>query len=212
MDTPTTATEFFERGVERERTKDYLGALADFRATLELDPTHAEAYFRRGWLIFCDVENPTITKIPQLTEAQRTAIIADMEQAIHHATAQQNWEMLAKCANFLGTFRGLGVSGWAIGLYNRVLEHDPQNATYWAGRAYCHFFEGHDAEALADYAEAIRLDPNHLSAYYGRGNLYERQRNRAAAAEDYRRVLELNPKEFKAVYLRDYINRYGKKS
>lgn len=207
-----TATEFFQRGIERERTKDFLGALADFRAVLELDPTHAEAYYWRAWLVFCDVENPSITKVPQMTPEQRLAVIADMEQAIHYAIAQNNRAALAKCASFLGIVRGLGVPGWGLDLYNRVLEHDPQNADYWTGRGDCHSVERRDTEALADYAEAIRLDPRHMWAYRSRGELYERQRNRTAAAEDYRRVLELQPTQYRAAYMRDYVNRYGKKS
>jgi tetratricopeptide (TPR) repeat protein len=45
---PYQPTWLLERGVTRELSRDYDGAILDFSKTIDLDPSNGEAYHRRG--------------------------------------------------------------------------------------------------------------------------------------------------------------------
>ena len=45
---PKTAEDYNNRGLERQNRGDLDGAIADYTKTIELDPTHALAYANRG--------------------------------------------------------------------------------------------------------------------------------------------------------------------
>jgi len=47
----TKVKNLHERGIEKTRKGDMQGALKDFTEVLKLDPKHADAYFRRGYLL-----------------------------------------------------------------------------------------------------------------------------------------------------------------
>ena len=44
-----TATEYYNRGVEKSDLKDYTGAISDYNKAIELNPDFASAYYNRGF-------------------------------------------------------------------------------------------------------------------------------------------------------------------
>ena len=66
--TPSTAEDFYNRGVEKGEKKDFQGAIADYNEAIRLNPNYAEAYIYRGAVYFL------------LGEPQKA--IADFNQAI----------------------------------------------------------------------------------------------------------------------------------
>src|SRR6267378_173670 len=46
--TPTTAADYVNRGIEEHQKGDYDGAIADFTKAIEIDPRAADAYMARG--------------------------------------------------------------------------------------------------------------------------------------------------------------------
>ena len=47
---PNSAAAYFERGKEKQRLKDYNGAIADYSKVIEIDSNNASAYNRRAGL------------------------------------------------------------------------------------------------------------------------------------------------------------------
>ena len=46
--TPTTAADYYNRGIQRRQAGDLDGAIDDYTKTIEIDPRHANAYNNRG--------------------------------------------------------------------------------------------------------------------------------------------------------------------
>jgi tetratricopeptide (TPR) repeat protein len=42
------AEQYFNKGLEKGKQKDYLGAIADYTKAIEINPKYMEAYYNRG--------------------------------------------------------------------------------------------------------------------------------------------------------------------
>ena len=62
----------------------------------------------------------------------------------------------------------------AVEHYTKMLDGDPNNATWFAFRGWARHKAGQTAEGLKDYAEAIRLNPTAASWYSNRGLIHLR--------------------------------------
>ena len=86
--------------------------------------------------------------------------------------------------------------------YNKKIEENPNNATYYNNRGLTYSRLEKFKEAIEDYDKAIKLDSNNASYYNNRGLTYSRLKKFEEAIEDYDKAIELDSSS--AIY---YYNR-----
>lgn len=95
----------------------------------------------------------------------------------------------------------------ALDQFNKAIELDPSNATYFYGRARTQLYLGDLNAAAADADHAIALDGNSAEAYYVRSLVYEWQENREGALAAAGKAIELDPSN--ASYYAERSSLYG---
>ena len=86
-----------------------------------------------------------------------------------------------------------GDSEAAIEHFTALIDHAPDFAAAWNGRATAYFSAGLYGPAMADIAHVLRLEPRHFGALTGLGVILEEAGKREQALAAYRMVLEINP-------------------
>jgi tetratricopeptide (TPR) repeat protein len=75
--------------------------------------------------------------------------------------------------------------------FTKMLEKDPNNATWYAFRGWAYVRTGKPDNALKDYSEAIRLRPQASAWYNNRGLIYAELKKYDEAIQDYNSALDL---------------------
>lgn len=86
-----------------------------------------------------------------------------------------------------------GENDAAIEHFSAVIDHAPDFAEAYHGRAQAYFAEGLAGPALADLEQALILNPHHFDALYGLGTVLEQLGEPALAYETYALVLKMHP-------------------
>ena len=81
----------------------------------------------------------------------------------------------------------------AVEHYTKMLDGDPNNATWFAFRGWARHKAGQTAEGLKDYAEAIRLNPTAPSWYSNRGLIHMEANKVDDAILDFSAAIDLIP-------------------
>ena len=82
--------------------------------------------------------------------------------------------------------------------YNKKIEENPNNATYYNNRGISYFKLENYKKSVKDYSKAIELDPNDAVYYYNRGLSHFKLENYEKSVKDYSKAIESNPNN--AVY------------
>jgi Tfp pilus assembly protein PilF len=147
--------------------------IADYNEAIELNPNHADAYYKRG------------DAYDELGEYEKA--IADYNKAIeldpNHALAYLN----RGCA-----YGEIGEYGKAIADYNKVIELRPNHALAYYNRGCAYGEIGDYDKAIADYNITIDRDPDDADAYYSRGLAYRKKCEGPKAASDLEKCIELS--------------------
>ena len=178
-ETPTnlqTAEEYFYSAYNKEKLKDYYGAIADYTKTIEFDPNDTDAYNNRG----------TVKYILK----DYYGAIADFTKAIeldpNDADAYYNRGI---------TKRKLKDNYGAIADYTKAIELDPNYADAYNNRGNLKYNLNDYYGAIADFTKAIELDPNYADAYYNRGNAKGYLKDYYGAIADFTKAIELEPND-----------------
>lgn len=148
-DNPQTATEYYNRGVERQSKGDINAAVADYTKAIELDPKSFSAYNNRG-------------NLRQDKGDLKGAILDYSTAAVinpRHATAFFN---LGHAYQSRKDYPG------AIREYGKAIEVKPDYAMAYANRGLCQLYEGNDAEAQKDFDHSVKINgemKNSLDGY-----------------------------------------------
>lgn len=86
----------------------------------------------------------------------------------------------------------------AIALFDRLIDRDPGNASYYNNRGLLCFQMGEYIDALDDYDQAIALSPLLSQVYNNRANCHAALGNLDEAVADYDTALDLNPTDINA--------------
>ncbi len=81
----------------------------------------------------------------------------------------------------------------AIGHFSALVEHAPQFAEGWNGRATAYFLAGQHGLSLRDIGRTLQLNPRHFGAISGMGMIMEARGDVVAALKAHRMVQELYP-------------------
>ena len=90
--------------------------------------------------------------------------------------------------------------------YNKKIEENPNNATYYKNRGNTYFDLKKFEEAIKDYDKAIELDSNNATYYKNRGFTYSRLKNFEEAIKDYDKAIKLDSNN--ATYYNNRGNTY----
>jgi len=196
------AIQRYNAGVDKLTAGDFVGAIAEFTAALEIDPTDPDAFYNRGYShhVLGQFEaaandyGSAIALNPEFADAYGNRCyaayllndyeqaIADCEQAI--ALKDDNPDFFINRGN---AYDDLAVMAKA--------DANPELA------------QEYHSKAIADYDAAIALKPDHAKAYYNRALAHNRFGNNTAAAADYTASIKYNS-QFAEAYFNRGITHY----
>lgn len=172
------------RGLAKEKSGDYTGALLDYRSALKLDPDHALAK-RNISTITARAEQKQEIHAPLLNEA----IAADPHLPFTYAarayqrSQQKNWK-------------------GAIEDYTHALKIDSLNKDYYFNRGIVRENISDWDGALHDYIKAISLQEDFTKAWLNHGKILMKLNRIVEAIEDYTVALTYQPDYALAYYHR----------
>jgi tetratricopeptide (TPR) repeat protein len=169
-----TAQEWLEAAHAKWEGKDYNGAIEDCTKAIQLDPSYADAYRRRGAAY-------TDKKIYDKA-------LADTNEAIRlkpdYAEAYNNR------GNIYYNKKDYEM---ALKDYNTCIEIKPDYAEAYNNRGGIYSIKKDFEIALIDYSTAIRLKPDFAAAYHNRGIIYLNKKNAENALNDFNTAIRLKP-------------------
>jgi len=191
--TALTAEEYFYRGYEKVKLKDYYSAIEDYSKALELNPNYTDAFNNRGNAKF---------KLKDYYSA-----ISDYSKAIelepnYSKVYRNRGDMKFILEDFYG----------AISDYNKAIELDPNNIKAYGNRGNLKFILEDFYGAISDYSKAIELDPNNSMNFYNRGNVKKNLNDSYGAISDYNKAIALDPTYSDAYFNRGQLKRNLKDS
>lgn len=81
----------------------------------------------------------------------------------------------------------------AIGHFTAIIDHAPDFAEAWNGRATAYFNQGALGPSIGDIQHVLALNPRHFGALAGLGMIFEELGEPGKALEVYRAALAINP-------------------
>jgi hypothetical protein len=146
---PDQVRGLYDHALRAAAAQDFLGALKLLDRVIELDPTHAEAYYKRG---------NALKSLGQLHAA-----IASYDQAI-----QRKHDYTFAYCNRGVVQQALGLNMEALASYDSAITHDPSDAMTHYNRALLLQELSRWDEVVASYDRAISIDPAFSDAHYNR--------------------------------------------
>lgn len=208
------AEKYFNAGINKEKSKDYIGAILDYTKAISLNPNYDLAYSNRAYSKLYSNDftgalqdfdkaiqlNPNNIAIALLYKS-RAAVkekLKDYKGAIDDVTKSIDFKIddtnNEKSIKFsfrayykfeLKDFEG------AIKDYTNAIELNPKNILAYCYRGYSKSYLGDDDKAIADLNKAIAIDSNSSLAYYIRGNIKENIGEISGACEDWNRASQM---------------------
>jgi len=87
----------------------------------------------------------------------------------------------------------VGDTTTAIEHFTAIIDHSPEFAEGWNGRATAFYTAGEFGPAVADIAHVLQLNPRHFGALSGLGSILESTENPERALEVYEAALAIHP-------------------
>ncbi|MBC7854902.1 MAG: tetratricopeptide repeat protein, partial [Pirellulaceae bacterium] len=188
---PTTAADYYNRGMARKLPQEYNEALADFTKAIELDQGFVDAYFSRSSVYASDADSEkrdhvkAIADLSKMLDLEPQRFSARFNRALSYESEQEYDKAIADYSRVFEKDTDFSRSAGSSDLYLAMTYH-------YRGRAYQ--WHKHDyAKAVADFTEALRLDPKIEMVHYRRGNAYHELKEYAKAEEDYAIALKSRP-------------------
>ncbi len=165
-----SARSYWQRGVKKEISGDYEGAVADFTKAIEIDPNYAPAYDSRGIAHFRLGNNVELA-------------LADFSKAI-----EIDPENVNAYSNRCSAYRILKQWANAANDCDRAVEIAPDFPNVYNSRGNLRIDMKQYQGAIADFNRAIELKPDIGQPYYNRGRAYRILRRNTEALADFRQA------------------------
>ena len=207
--------ETLARAKEHQSAGRLPAAFDDLRAVLQLDPTHAEAHYLIGVVLFglgrwdeaIDALRMSLRIEPgDATVWHYLGSVLSQRNRLDEATVclQRALELAPhqeRLHNFLGTlFERQGRAPEAEACLRSALSLDPNYAIAHSNLGNVLLHVGRADEALASYRRAVELNPNLAAAHYNLAHAWQTLGNHDEAAGSYQRAVALQPDFVEAHY------------
>ncbi|MEI6063052.1 MAG: tetratricopeptide repeat protein [Pseudanabaena sp. ELA748] len=135
---PKDAEDYYNRGVDKQKSGDKQGAIADYNEAIRLNPNLAAAYTNRGGAKF--------------ESGDKQGAMADFNEAIRlDPNLADAFRIRGDAKDDIGDKKG------AIADYNEAIRLDPNLAEAYSNRGAVYANSGEKLKALPDLHEASRL-------------------------------------------------------
>ena len=160
----------------------YDDAIESFTLAIQMDPSFAPAYSKRGLAYY--------------NKREYAQSISDFTKAIDLERRPPN--LARDYYNRGNAHYGMSSFDYAIIDYNLALRLDPNLALVYLNRGNAYGIKKDYNRAISDYSQAIRLDPNLTSAYFNRGVTYYSNNEIDKAIADWEALLRIDPNHVNA--------------
>lgn len=171
----TTARDYCNRGVARQKKGDLDGALADFSQAIELNPQDSTAYNNRG--------------LAQMAKGDLDSALADYDRALQ--ISPRNFQI--RTSRGIARQRNGDLDG-AIADYDIAIKLWKTYVPAYRNRANVKMAKKDFDGALADYNFLLAINPKDASAYYNRSLIATAKGDPDAARANFNRAIKLDPK------------------
>ncbi|QNL97164.1 tetratricopeptide repeat protein [Treponema sp. Marseille-Q4132] len=179
---PSTAAEFYSRGVERQNGEEWYEATELFLEAVRINPAYADAWFR---LAECAYQlGQYDTSLGYLSSAEKYA---------RNSTAVQNLRGMCRIA--------LGNLSEARLIFEKILAQYPNDVNARFGMAELDLFSGRISAAEGKYAEALERDPSNRKALLSLAFVSAERDNAAAASRYMSQALRYHSGEAEVHYM-----------
>ena len=215
-----TAETYLERGNEKEKLKDYSGAILEFTKAINVKPDYINAYFSRGnqkfYLQDYSAAIEDYSNVIKLNSREETsyfnrglakAKIEDYKGAIEDFSKVIEIEPKNADAYF---YRGMAKSDIedykaAIEDYTNAIEINPKYTLAYFNRGLAKWKFDDDKGAIENFSKVIEIEPKNADAYFKRGIAKGKIRDYKGAIEDFSKVIEIEPKNAPAFFNRGIV-------
>jgi len=183
---PTSARDYYARGLKRENAKRFDEALADYQKAGDLDPQFFDAHFSRSSLCAAkkDYRSATAALTASL-KARPKDYSALFNRGLYHQYQRQYDAAIADYTLALAEDADFSHNG-------SPPEECRARAHHYRGRVY-QWFKKDDTKAIDDYTEALRLDPAIEMVLYRRGQSYHSIKEYSKAHADFEQAVKQDP-------------------
>jgi tetratricopeptide (TPR) repeat protein len=172
------AIAYYDRGLAWAKKNETDKALADYNASLKINPDYQNAYISRG----------NALKL----KGRADDAIADYDKAISLDPAKAGLAFY----NRGNSWRDKNENDKAIADYNQAISLMPQYVNAYIARGNIYKTKTDYDRAMADYDKAISIDPAKASlAYYHRGVTWWKKSEPEKAIADYNQYISMSPKD-----------------
>jgi tetratricopeptide (TPR) repeat protein len=194
------AMRYYQLGLKSSLAKE---KVKYFSKALQLDPTLAEAYRKRGAHYFFQGKlDKAIEDFTRVIELKPCSAAAYQMRGVAYLKKGHPEGLLAELNRLALKYTDLGVPESADVLLSadgdltRAIELNPHMVSAYAYRAEVHRLRGRTSDAIRDCSMAVRLRGDSLSvarAYATRAKLYRQAGQKELSEADYRRSVALDP-------------------
>jgi serine/threonine protein kinase len=170
------ATEFFNRGLQCHKNKDFQGAIDNYAVAIALNPNSAFTYHNRG---------------SSYTDK------GDYDQGI-----KDYGKAIDLNPNYASAYYGRGLAykkkynyDQAIKDCSKAIELKSNYREAYIVRGNAYYSKGDYSQAIKDYNEAIKIKPDYTIAYENRALAFDKKGETSKAQADRQKAKELNEKK-----------------
>jgi tetratricopeptide (TPR) repeat protein len=142
-----TEADFFARALDKEKNKNYKGAIRYYTKALKLDSTNIEIWERRGFA------KSNLHLYP--------SAILDFEQLIKLNPNNSNYYYVSGVMKYtIKDYKN------AIIDYTKAIDINPEDANLYSERGRCKFSSNDFEGAFADFTKSLMINPNNSEVIY----------------------------------------------
>ena len=220
---------YYNDGITDLNKKNYSKAIKNFSRVIELNPTFADAYIKRGRCYYEVKQYKSASE--DLEQAYKLAPndehIRSMHKILHEGLAASNGGKAALKTALKAAFKeeskpslaakdyyNDGITNLNERNYSKALENlsraiklDPKYIDAYGKRAMVYAQNEQYDKAILDYTKVIELDSENNSGYHERGMCYYILGQHKNALEDINKAVKLNPNDEKLRHMQLFLQK-----
>jgi len=172
--------DYLKKGNEAEKTKNYQGAIENYKLALTIQPNNKEILNKLGW-IYVKVE-------------KYDSAYFNFDTIVKYYPDKSSYFNKAYVEDYLDSIKE------AIEDYTIAISYDTTDHFCYMNRGYEYYRLKKYTKAKKDYTKSILVNPNYHQHYYNRGLLYNKFKKYKLAIDDYKNALKNSPDNANITY------------